>query len=613
MKILGISAYYHDSAITLIKDGEILYAAQEERFSRIKHDSRFPVNAIKDCLKFCNLNPDEIDHVIFYEKPFLKFERILETFVAFAPRGFNSFRKFIAEWVKNKIFQKKTMENELVKIGFSKKNTENFLFCDHHMSHAASAFYPSGFDEALVLVMDGVGEWNTTTVYHGKNNKLKVLKKINFPHSLGLLYSAFTYYCGFKVNSGEYKLMGLAPYGKPIYADLIKKELIDLKEDGSFRLNMKYFDYCVDERMTNTHFDKLFGNNYRKPEAELKQIHMDLAASIQSVLEEVIIKICKGLETYNIPNLCMAGGVALNCVANSKIRNLGIFKNIWVQPAAGDAGGSLGAALTCYYQKRSQTEGGRINPKLINMDTMKGAYLGPDYHQEEIKEALDGINAVFHIYEEANLINTVSDLLTKNMSIGWFQGRMEFGPRALGNRSIIANPADQNMQKNLNLKIKFRESFRPFAPAILAEDAAEWFKNGGASPYMLFIDDLKEEKKLTVENQELFGIDLLNCVRSVVPAITHVDYTARVQTVHLQTNPKFYQLISTFKEKTGIPMLVNTSFNIRGEPIVSSPLDAYRCFMGTNLDVLVIENFILYKDEQAKENLINYSEEVLKD
>lgn len=605
MKILGISAFYHDSSACLINSGEIIAACQEERLTRIKHDSDFPAKSILYCLKQAQCNPSEIDHIVFYEKPFLKFERLLETYLAFSPKGFSSFRKAIPLWLKEKLFQKKLLREELLEIGFSKDQTSRILFSSHHLSHAASAFFPSPFREALVLTMDGVGEWDTTTVYFGKDSELTKIKELRFPHSLGLLYSAFTYYCGFKVNSGEYKLMGLAPYGVPRFAETIKNNLIDLKNDGSFKLDLSFFDYCTGLTMTNKKFDALFDFNFRSSEAELKQVHMDLAASIQNVLEEVVLKIGRSLSVeYKIENLCLAGGVALNCVVNGKLYKENLFKNIWVQPAAGDAGGSLGAALACHYLHLGQKRIPEIS------DSMKGSYLGPQYSENQIKQFLDEKKINFRVFDDTSLYNFISDKLIEEKIVGWFQGRMEFGPRALGNRSIIADARSANMQKNLNLKTKFRESFRPFAPSILEEDVSTWFEFEDRSPYMLMVAPVALEKLLTPKNEKnATGIEQLNQIRSVVPAITHVDNSARIQTVSSTTNPKFYNLIKNFKNKTQTPLLINTSFNIRGEPIVCNPEDAYRCFMGTDMDILVLENFVLLKENQPTEHLKNYKQD----
>ena len=593
--ILGISAFYHDSAATLLKDGKIIAAAQEERFTRIKHDERFPKQAIEYVLAEGKIKLRDIKKVIFYEKPFLKFERLLETYMAFAPRGFKSFALAMPLWLREKLFQKKYLFDLLQTIDKEFKNIDDIKFTEHHHSHAASAFYPSPFKEAIILTMDGVGEWATSTVAIGNNNKIKIVKEIHFPHSLGLLYSAFTYYTGFKVNGGEYKLMGLAPYGEPKYYDKIIKELIDIKEDGSFKLDQKYFNYATGLTMTNSKFDNLFGEKPRKKNEEIKQFHMDIAASIQKVTEDVMIKITKSLRNeFKIPNLCLAGGVALNCVANGKISKNKIFENIWIQPAAGDAGGSLGAALAFWHEVEN---GSRI---ISNSDSMSGSYLGPEYSDEEIKKQLDKIGAVYKSLDENEIINITAKHLTEGKTIGWFQGRMEFGPRALGNRSIIADPRSSTMQKNLNLKIKFRESFRPFAPSVLEEKVNEWFDYDDKSPYMLMVAKVKKEKQknMSVNEKKLFGIDQLNVVRSEVPAITHVDFSARIQTVNKINNKKYYNLIKEFDKLTGVPILVNTSFNIRGEPIVSSVEDAYRCFLTTDLDYLVCGNQILEKEVQ---------------
>ncbi len=593
--ILGISAFYHDSAATLLKDGKIIAAAQEERFTRIKHDERFPKQAIEYVLAEGKIKLRDIKKVIFYEKPFLKFERLLETYMAFAPRGFKSFALAMPLWLREKLFQKKYLFDLLQTIDKEFKNIDDIKFTEHHHSHAASAFYPSPFKEAIILTMDGVGEWATSTVAIGNNNKIKIVKEIHFPHSLGLLYSAFTYYTGFKVNGGEYKLMGLAPYGEPKYYDKIIKELIDIKEDGSFKLDQKYFNYATGLTMTNSKFDNLFGEKPRKKNEEIEQFHMDIAASIQKVTEDVMIKITKSLRNeFKIPNLCLAGGVALNCVANGKISKNKIFENIWIQPAAGDAGGSLGAALAFWHEVEN---GSRI---ISNSDSMSGSYLGPEYSDEEIKKQLDKIGAVYKSLDENEIINITAKHLTEGKTIGWFQGRMEFGPRALGNRSIIADPRSSTMQKNLNLKIKFRESFRPFAPSVLEEKVNEWFDYDDKSPYMLMVAKVKKEKQknMSVNEKKLFGIDQLNVVRSEVPAITHVDFSARIQTVNKINNKKYYNLIKEFDKLTGVPILVNTSFNIRGEPIVSSVEDAYRCFLTTDLDYLVCGNQILEKEVQ---------------
>ncbi len=593
--ILGISAFYHDSAACLLKNGIIIAAAQEERFTRKKHDPSYPKNAIKFVLEYSNLRLSEVDQIVFFEKPFLKFERLLETYVAFAPKGFISFSKAMPLWIKEKLFQKNLLFNKLKEHDKNYKSDKNIFFSDHHLSHAASAFFPSPFEEAVVLTADGVGEWATTTVAIGKGNKLDIKKEIHFPHSLGLLYSAFTYYTGFKVNSGEYKLMGLAPYGNPIYKDKIKK-LIDIKEDGTFRLNQKYFNYATGLTMTNDNFHNLFGHKPRNPKNEkLSQFHMDIASSIQNVTEEVIIKLSKAIrKEYGIKNLCLAGGVALNCVANGKILEEKIFDNIWIQPAAGDAGGSLGAALALWHMHQG-------NERIVNKeDDMKGSYLGPEFNQKQIEQELKLIGANFQIFEYEDLIDLTSDCLAKEKVVGWFQGRMEFGPRALGGRSILGDSRSDKMQKNLNLKVKYRESFRPFAPSILRQDLSKWFSINVDSPYMLFVAQINPEKKIemTYEQKKLFGIDKLNIKRSEIPAVTHVDYSARIQTVSQNTNKPYYDLIKRFKEKTGCPIIINTSFNVRGEPIVNTPTDAFNCFMGTELDYLVIGNCILDKSKQ---------------
>ncbi|MDA8867376.1 carbamoyltransferase [Candidatus Pelagibacter sp.] len=603
--ILGISAFYHDSAATLIINGKIIAAAQEERFTRKKHDPSYPYNAIEFVLNFANIKLNEVDQVIFFEKPFLKFERLLETYVAFAPRGFKSFCKAMPVWLKDKLFQKNMLFNELKRHDSNFKDNKKIYFSDHHLSHAASAFFPSPFDEAIVLTADGVGEWATTTVAVGKGNNLEIKKEIHFPHSLGLLYSAFTYYTGFKVNSGEYKLMGLAPYGEPIYKDKIKNNLIDIKDDGSFYLDQSYFNYATGLTMTNKKFDDLFGQKVRDAKHEkLTQFHMDIAASIQKVTEEIMIKIAKSLkDEFKISNLCLAGGVALNCVANGEILRENIFDNIWVQPAAGDAGGSLGAALALWYVEQN-------NPRKAELtDSMQGSYLGKEYTQDEIENELNLIGANYEKVNYENLINKTAQLLSDEKAIGWFQGRMEFGPRALGGRSILGDPRSDKMQKNLNLKVKYRESFRPFAPSILREDLSKWFSLNKDSPYMLFVAKINSEKIIimTEEQKKLFGIDKLNIKRSEIPAITHVDYSARIQTVERNTNKRFYDLILRFKEKTGCPVLVNTSFNVRGEPIVNSPSDAFNCFMGTELDYLIIGDCILDKNKQDKNLKKDYS------
>tara|TARA_B100000965_G_C19598432_1_gene761350 strand:- start:2270 stop:4105 length:1836 start_codon:yes stop_codon:yes gene_type:complete len=608
--ILGISAFYHDSAAAIIIDGKIIAAAQEERFTRIKHDSTYPYNAIEFVLEYCNLKLSEIDHIVFYEKPFLKFERLLETYVAFAPKGFSQFIKAMPVWLREKLFQKKMLVNLLSQHDKKFNNQNKILFSEHHLSHAASAFYPSPFHRAIILTADGVGEWATTTVAIGEGNKLEIKKEIHFPHSLGLLYSAFTYYIGFKVNSGEYKLMGLAPYGVPKYIDHIKKNLIDIKEDGSFRLNQEFFNYATGLTMTSKKFENLFGKKPRKKDENITQFHMDIAASIQKVTEEVMLSIASSLrDEYNIPNLCLAGGVALNCVANGKILEKNIFENIWIQPAAGDAGGSLGAALALWHIEKNNERTVQIN------DDMQGSYLGPEYSQNEIEKILKDIGAKFEVFDEETIIEKTTEDLSNNNIIGWFQGRMEFGPRALGGRSILADARSINMQKDLNLKIKFRESFRPFAPSVLIEDSSSWFDIDKPSPYMLLVAKVKKEKqiKMNDDQKKLFGISKLNVKRSEIPAVTHVDYSARIQTVHKETNLKYYKLIKKFKEKTKCPVLVNTSFNVRGEPIVNSPIDAFNCFMGTNLDKLVIGNCYLDKKKQDKKLKKNYLNEFNED
>ncbi len=603
--ILGISAFYHDSAASILVDGKIIAAAQEERFTRKKHDSNYPFNAIEFVLNFVKIKLNEVDHIVFFEKPFLKFERLLETYVAFAPRGFKSFSRAMPIWLKDKLFQKQKIFHELRRHDEKFNDINKIYFSEHHLSHAASAFFPSPFEEAIVLTADGVGEWATTTVAIGKKNNLEIKKEIHFPHSLGLLYSAFTYYTGFKVNSGEYKLMGLAPYGVPIYEDVIKNNLIDIKEDGSFHLDQSYFNYATGLTMTNKKFNDLFGQKARDPiQDKLTKFHMDIAASIQKVTEDVMIKITKSLkEEFNISNLCLAGGVALNCVANGKILNEKIFDNIWVQPAAGDAGGSLGAALALWHIEQN-------NPRKVNLnDEMQGSYLGPEYSHKEIKEQLDKVGAKYEIFSDQKIIDKTATDLSNEQAIGWFQGRMEFGPRALGARSILADPRSDQMQKNLNLKVKYRESFRPFAPSILKEDLLEWFDISVDSPYMLMVSNINKNKTLEINNDQkkLFGIEKLYLKRSQIPAVTHVDYSARIQTVHKETNEKYYYLIKKFKEKTNCPIVVNTSFNVRGEPIVNTPLDAFNCFMGTELDKLVIGNFYLDKKNQNLNLKKNYT------
>ncbi len=597
MYILGISAFYHDSAACLLKDDEIIAAAQEERFTRKKHDAAFPHHAIQYCLKEAGITANQIDNVVFYEKPFVKFERLLETYLAFAPRGFMSFAKAMPVWIKDKLFQKSALIKELKSMLDEDVNWGNrLLFSEHHLSHAASAYYPSPFDSAAVLTLDGVGEWTTTSLAIGNGRDLKVVKEIHFPHSLGLLYSAFTYYTGFKVNSGEYKVMGLAPYGEPIYSDLIREKLITIADDGSFQLDMSYFDYATGLTMTNKKFEALFGGPPRKSETELTQREMNLAASVQKVTEDVVLKLARGIaKETGERNLCLAGGVALNCVANGLLLRENIFDNIWIQPAAGDAGGALGAALSTWYLHHNKQ---RIASK--GLDAMKGAYLGPEFTDAEIEAELTESGATFKKLSEDELLETVATALAEKKAIGWMQGRMEFGPRALGARSIIADPRSPSMQKQLNLKVKYRESFRPFAPSVLREDVSEWFEHGTDSRYMLLVADVIVDKRraMTEGEKALFGIDKLNVPRSSVPAITHVDYSARIQTVHADTNPRYHTVISKFKEKTGCPIVVNTSFNVRGEPIICTPTDAFKCFMGTELDVLAVGHYILYKEEQ---------------
>jgi len=604
MRVLGLSAFYHDSAAALVVEGAIIAAAQEERFTRKKHDSNFPKNAIDYCLTEAGLTLNDVDRVVFYDKPFLKFERLLETYLAFAPRGFASFRIAMPIWLREKLFQKDLLRKEFAKWAPDFDWQGKLLFSEHHLSHAASAFFPSPFEEAVVLTMDGVGEWATTSVAVGRGSTLQIEREIHFPHSLGLLYSAFTYYTGFKVNSGEYKLMGLAPYGQPTYADQIKQHLIDIKPDGSFRLNMDYFDYCTGLRMTNGKFDALFGGPARKPEERLTQKQMDLAASIQQVLEEAVSALGRSLaKEYGIPNLCLAGGVALNCVANGKLLRDGSFRNIWIQPAAGDAGGALGAALGAYHLNLNQPR-----QVVAGRDAMKGGYLGPTFSQPEIEARLKATGARFHLMSDNELIDAAAKGLADEKALGWMQGRMEFGPRALGGRSILGDPRSPSMQKTLNLKVKYRESFRPFAPSVLREHVAEWFDLDGDSPYMLLVADVKAKHRraMTPEEQALFGIDKLNVPRSTLPAVTHVDYSARIQTVHPETNPRFYALIQRFHALTGCPVVVNTSFNVRGEPIVHSPEDAFRCFMGSEIEMLAIGNCLLYKDEQDPALKLDY-------
>ena len=607
MYILGISAFYHDSAACLIRDGEIIAAAQEERFTRKKHDAGFPHKAIQYCLKHAGISANQIENIVFYEKPFLKFERLLETYLAFAPKGFKSFSTAMPIWIKDKLFQKSNLVREIASSLDKNINwTERLLFSEHHLSHAASAYYPSPFESAAILTLDGVGEWTTTSLAHGKGSDLNVLKEIHFPHSLGLLYSAFTHYTGFKVNSGEYKVMGLAPYGEPRFADLIKENLLNIADDGSFQLDMSYFDYATGLTMTNEKFHELFEGQPRIPESEITQRDMDLAASIQKVTEEVILKLAKDVaQETGERNLCLAGGVALNCVANGILLREGIFDEIWIQPTAGDAGGALGAALSTWYLHHK-------NERTVaeERDGMKGAYLGPEFSDAEIEAELIAYGAIYKKCSENELIDHVAAALLEEKAIGWMQGRMEFGPRALGGRSIIADPRSKLMQKQLNLKVKYRESFRPFAPSVLREDVGEWFEQDTDSPYMLFVSDVKKNKrrKMSEAEKALFGIEKLNVPRSDVPAITHVDFSARIQTVHADTNPQFHAVISKFKQKTGCPIVVNTSFNIRGEPIVCTPTDAYKCFMGTELDVLAIGNFLLHKKDQKQSAKKNYKD-----
>ncbi len=603
VRILGISALYHDSAAALLEDGKIVAAAQEERFTRRKHDPRFPEKAVQYVLEEAGIALSHIDNVVFYDKPFLKFERLIETYIAVAPRGFNSFRMAMPVWLREKLFLKDLLTKQLRNFDpvFS---VEKLRFAEHHISHAASAFYPSPFEEAIVLTVDGVGEWATTTVGIGRGSDLRILKELHFPHSLGLLYSAFTYYTGFKVNSGEYKVMGLAPYGVPRFRDLILEHLVDLKDDGSFRLNQKYFNYTTGLTMTSKALEDLFGHPVRKPETDqLSQFHMDIAASVQAVTEEIMLRITRDLaREHGIRNLCMAGGVALNCVANGKILRDGAFDNLWVQPAAGDAGGALGAAYAVWHQEMKQ-------PRTSGPgDQMRGAYLGPKFDDDTIAKELETAGAKFSTHESDEVINLTAQAVADGKAVGWFQGRMEFGPRALGARSILGDPRSETMQKTLNLKVKYRESFRPFAPSVLREDVGDWFELEEDSPYMLIVADVQENirRKMTEEEDALFGIDKLNIRRSDIPAVTHVDYSARVQTVHHDTNPEYHALISRFKELTGCALVVNTSFNVRGEPIVCTPTDAFRCFMGTDIEVLAIGNCILRKEDQDSALKENY-------
>ena len=604
MRILGISAFYHDSAAALVTDGAITAAAQEERFSRKKHDARFPRHAVEYCLKEAGIGLDAVDHVVFYDKPFLKFERLLETYLAFAPRGLQSFSMAIPVWLREKLFQKSLLKRELKRFAPEYDWEKRLLFAEHHQSHAASAFFASPFREAVVLTMDGVGEWATTSVGFGSGNHLEMRREIHFPHSIGLLYSAFTYYTGFKVNSGEYKVMGLAPYGEPKYAKLILDRLVDLKADGSFRLNLEYFDYCTGLRMTNKAFDEVFGGPPRKADELLVQRHMDLAASIQAVTDEIVLRLTRSLAAETgAENLCLAGGVALNCVANGKVVRDGSFKRIWVQPAAGDAGGALGAALCAYHLFRGQ-------PRELNgaLDLMRGSYLGPAFGQDDIERRLKAAGAHFETVSDQRLIEQTADALAAGNAVGWFQGRMEFGPRALGARSVLGDPRSPTMQSVLNLKVKYRESFRPFAPSVLREDVSDWFEMDRDSPYMLLVADVLKQhrREMTAEEKALFGIQKLNVPRSSIPAVTHVDYSARIQTVHEETNPRYHALISAFKARTGCPVLVNTSFNVRGEPIVCTPEDAFGCFMGTEIEVLVVGNCYLRKADQNMALRKNY-------
>jgi carbamoyltransferase len=608
MYILGISAFYHDSAACLLKDGCIIAAVQEERFTRKKHDAGFPHNSIQYCLSEANISPSDIKNVVFYEKPFVKFERLIETYLAFAPKGFKSFSSSMPVWIKEKLFQKNMLSKELSKVlGDSIDWRKRLLFSEHHLSHAASAFYPSPFENAAVLTLDGVGEWTTTSLAIGKGKELKIVKEIHFPHSLGLLYSAFTYYTGFKVNSGEYKVMGLAPYGEPKYADLIKDKLIVVADDGSFQLDMSYFDYATGLTMTNKKFDTLFGGPPRTSESELTQREMDLAASVQKVTQDIIIQIAKHIaKETGEKNLCLAGGVALNCVANGALVREKIFDNIWIQPAAGDAGGALGAALSAWYLHHAEER--QVS---IDCDSMKGAYLGPSFTDSEIEADFMECGAKFQKCDDHVLIEHVASALAEEKAVGWMQGRMEFGPRSLGGRSIIADPRSPKMQKQLNLKVKYRESFRPFAPSVLREHVGEWFNHETDSPYMLLVADVHKDKRLEISEEDgaLFGVEKLNVPRSTVPAITHVDYSARIQTVHSETNPRYHALISNFYQKTGCPLVVNTSFNVRGEPIVCTPMDAFKCFMGTELDVLAVGNYLLYKELQDEKLKGKYEEQ----
>jgi carbamoyltransferase len=606
MRILGLSAFYHDSAAALLVDGALVAAAQEERFTRKKHDAGFPEHAVRYCLAEAGIALDEVDRIAFYDKPFLKFERLLETYLAFAPRGFTSFRMALPVWLKEKLFQKRLLRDHLIDCGAGKDVEQRLLFTEHHQSHAASAFFPSPFAEAAVLTIDGVGEWATTSVGLGRGHRLEMLKELHFPHSLGLLYSAFTYYTGFKVNSGEYKVMGLAPYGEPKYARLILEHLMDLKDDGTFRLNQEYFDYCTGLTMTNGRFDALFGGRPRQPDELVRQRDMDLAASIQAVTEEVMLRLTRALaQETGQKNLCLAGGVALNCVANGKILRDGAFERIWIQPAAGDAGGALGAAFAAHHLFKDQ-------PRRLNgvRDGMHGGYLGPAFAQAEIERRLADAGAVFEVLPEDAMIASTVAALADEKAVGWFQGRMEFGPRALGARSILGDARSPTMQRTLNLKVKYRESFRPFAPSVLREAVADWFELDDDSPYMLLVADVVDQRRrrMNQDEQALFGIDKLNVARSQIPAVTHVDYSARIQTVHADTNPRYHRLLSAFYERTGCPVLVNTSFNVRGEPIVCTPEDAFRCFMGTEIEVLVAGDCVLSKERQDPANKLDYKD-----
>jgi len=606
--ILGLSAFYHDSAAAMLKNGKLVAAAQEERFSRKKHDSSYPFHSIEFVLKESKLKLSEVDYVVFYEKPFLKFERLLETYLAFAPKGFKSFSMSMPIWLREKLFQKKILFDELKNHDINFNDINKIYFSEHHFSHAASAFYPSPFKNAIILTLDGVGEWATTTVAKGEGRNLEILKEIHFPHSIGLLYSAFTYYTGFKVNSGEYKVMGLAPYGEPKFKNLILDKLLDLKEDGTFRLNMEYFDYASGLKMVNEKFFDLFGQKARNPQKELlTQFHMDISSSIQSITEEIVLRLTKSIaKEYDNKNLCMAGGVALNCVANGKILKEKIFENIWIQPAAGDAGGALGSALALWYKELKNERSSPFK------DEMQGSYLGPSFNDNEIEKALSSMGAIYEKFSEEKLLEITAHELSREKIIGWFQGKMEFGPRALGSRSIIADPRSDKMQKILNLKVKFRESFRPFAPSVIRDDLPEWFELNCDSPYMLLVADVNKSirRKMTDEEKNFFGIKKLNVIRSNIPAVTHVDYSARIQTVHKETNPKYYKLIQNFKKITNCPIIVNTSFNVRDEPIVCSIQDAYRCFMRTDLDMLVCGSYILYKKKQNTQLVKDYKNQL---